>query len=176
MHYRPVCHVSQAMRESTRGSTTDSACLSARLRSGSLTTTHSARNLGFIFDEHLTFSDQISALYKSCYYHIRQLSCIRPYLDFKTASTKNGTLGDTTKDQRSPARPPPLCTRVLAVRINYSTNYSNYMAPDIVCWKASINAAIGLLSFFLSFLSLHRSQQPPMQKRAVKCIPEVHRR
>jgi len=27
--------------------------------------THSARNLGFIFDEHLTFSDQISALSKS---------------------------------------------------------------------------------------------------------------
>ena len=36
----------------------------------SLITTHSARNLGFIFDEHLTFSDQISALSKSCYYHI----------------------------------------------------------------------------------------------------------
>ena len=50
-----------------------------------LTTTHSARNLGFIFDEHLTFSDQISALSKSCYYHIRELRCIRPYLDFKTA-------------------------------------------------------------------------------------------
>jgi len=53
----------------------------------SLITTHSARNLGFIFDEHLTFSDQISALSKSCYYHIRELHCIRPYLDFKTAST-----------------------------------------------------------------------------------------
>ena len=50
-------------------------------------TTHSARNLGFIFDEHLTFSDQITALSKSCYYHIRELRCIRPYLDFKTAST-----------------------------------------------------------------------------------------
>ena len=49
-------------------------------------TTHSARNLGFIFDEHLTFSDQISSLSKSCYSHIRQLRCIRPYLDFKTAS------------------------------------------------------------------------------------------
>jgi len=24
---------------------------------------------------------------KSCYYHIRELRCIRPYLDFKTAST-----------------------------------------------------------------------------------------
>ena len=34
-----------------------------------------------------TFSDQISALSKSCYYHIREFCCIRPYLDFKTAST-----------------------------------------------------------------------------------------
>ena len=47
---------------------------------------HSARNLGFIFDEHM-FSDRISALAKSCYSHIRQLRCIRPYLDHKTAST-----------------------------------------------------------------------------------------
>ena len=31
----------------------------------SLNTTHSARNLGFIFDEHLTFSDQISSLSRS---------------------------------------------------------------------------------------------------------------
>jgi len=30
-----------------------------------LNTTHSACNLGFIFDEHLTFSDQISSLSKS---------------------------------------------------------------------------------------------------------------
>ena len=29
-----------------------------------------ACNLGFIFDEHLTFSDQISSLSKSCYSHI----------------------------------------------------------------------------------------------------------
>ena len=58
-----------------------------KIQDCSLTTTHSARNLGFIFDEHLTFSDQITALSKSCYYHIRELRCIRPYLDFKTAST-----------------------------------------------------------------------------------------
>jgi len=53
---------------------------------GSLSTTDSARNLGFIFDSHLTFSDQISSLSKSCYYHIREVRCIHPYLDFKTAS------------------------------------------------------------------------------------------
>ena len=37
--------------------------------------------------EALTFSYKISALSKSCYYHIRELRCLRPYLDFKTAST-----------------------------------------------------------------------------------------
>ena len=59
----------------------------SKIQHRSLTTTHSARNLGFIFDEHLTFSDQITALSKSCYYHIRELRCIRPYLHFKTTST-----------------------------------------------------------------------------------------
>jgi len=61
----------------------------AKIQNCTLNTTHSARNLGFIFDKHLTFSDQISALSKSCYSHeyIRELRCIRPYLDFKTANT-----------------------------------------------------------------------------------------
>jgi len=40
-------------------------------------------NLGFIFDEHLIFSDQITSLSKACYYHICQLRRIRPYLDSK---------------------------------------------------------------------------------------------
>jgi len=59
----------------------------AKIQNCTLNTTHSVRNLGFIFDEHLTFCDQISALSKSCYSHIRELRCIRPYLDFKTANT-----------------------------------------------------------------------------------------
>jgi len=52
----------------------------AKINNSSLNTTHSAQNLGFIFDEHPTFSDQISSVSKSCYYHICQLCCIRPYL------------------------------------------------------------------------------------------------
>ena len=60
----------------------------AMCNNSSLTTTHSARNLGIIFDEYFTFSDQISSVSKSSYYyHIRQLCCICPYLDTKTAST-----------------------------------------------------------------------------------------
>jgi len=59
----------------------------SKIHDSSLTTTYSARNLVLIFDEHLTFSDQISAFSKSCYYHIRELRRVRTYLDFKTAST-----------------------------------------------------------------------------------------
>ena len=59
----------------------------AKLQNISLSTTHSARKLGFIFDEHLTFSDQILSFSRSCYYHIRQLRCVRPFLNFKTANT-----------------------------------------------------------------------------------------
>jgi len=36
-----------------------------KIHNSSLNTTHSARNLGFIFNEHLTFSDQISATSKA---------------------------------------------------------------------------------------------------------------
>jgi len=59
----------------------------AQIQNSSLETFHSARNLGFIFDEHLTFSDQITYLSKAYYYHIRQLRCIRPYLDSSTTCT-----------------------------------------------------------------------------------------
>jgi len=59
----------------------------SKIDNSSLITTYSARNLGFIFDENLTFSDQISSLSRSCYSHIRQLRCISPYLDSKTATT-----------------------------------------------------------------------------------------
>jgi hypothetical protein len=45
----------------------------------------SARNLGIIFDSNLSFSNQISALTKSCYYHIRDLRRIRNCLNTETA-------------------------------------------------------------------------------------------
>jgi hypothetical protein len=47
----------------------------------------SARNLGFIFDANLTFSDQITSLSRSCFLHIRDLRRIRPSINHKTAAT-----------------------------------------------------------------------------------------
>ena len=49
----------------------DSKTNLTKIHNSSLDTSHSARSLGFSFDEHLTFSDQITALSKACYYHIR---------------------------------------------------------------------------------------------------------
>ena len=59
----------------------------SKIDNSSLNTTLSACNRGFIYDEHLTFSDQISSLLKFCYSRICELRCIHPYLDSKTAST-----------------------------------------------------------------------------------------
>jgi len=59
----------------------------AKLHDCSINITHSARSLGFVFDKHLTLSQQISVLSKSCYSHIRELRCVRPYLNYKTPST-----------------------------------------------------------------------------------------
>jgi len=76
------------------------------------TSTHSARKVGFIFDEHLTFSDQSSlqiVLLPYC-----QLRCIHPYFDTKkhlppsslplfTPSSTTATLFVTTcQSLRSP--------------------------------------------------------------------------
>jgi len=59
----------------------------SKIHTSVLDTSHSARNLGFIFDNHLTLTDQIDSLSKSCYSAICQLCCICPYLDYKAAST-----------------------------------------------------------------------------------------
>ena len=53
----------------------------------SLIIAHSARNLGFVFDEHLTLSDQTTLLSKAYCYDIRQLRRIRPYLNASTLCT-----------------------------------------------------------------------------------------
>ena len=83
--YPPICIFSS--RSPTPFRITPLVKQLTKIQNTSLNTAHSARNPGSVFGKHLTFSDQISALSKSCYSHIRQLRCIRPYLDLKTAST-----------------------------------------------------------------------------------------
>ena len=45
----------------------------------------SARNLGVIFDNNFTFRSHISVVCNSCFYHMRDLRCIRRHLDLDSA-------------------------------------------------------------------------------------------
>ena len=56
-------------------------------RLNSVPPTVSARNLGFIFDSHLTFSHQVSSVSRAVFYHTREFRRIRPVLDFDTVRT-----------------------------------------------------------------------------------------
>ena len=108
----------------------------SKIDNSSLNTTHSARNLGFIFDEHLTFCDQISSLSKSCYSHIRQLRCIRPSLDSKTASTIAASIVHSKLDY---------CVwNVLQERVYYCTKVDNVvdLKQHIVAEWAALDHSI----------------------------------
>ena len=52
-----------------------------------LTPVDSARNLGVIFDNNLTFSQHISAISKPCFHDIRDLMRIHNTIDLTTACT-----------------------------------------------------------------------------------------
>ena len=52
----------------------------------------SARNLGFIFDSDMSFSDQINSLSKSCHFHIRDIRRIRHLLPLSAATALANSL------------------------------------------------------------------------------------
>jgi len=90
------------------------------------------------FDEHLTFSDEISAISNACYYHIRQLRGIRP--DF-----------DST--QRAPL-PPPLFTPNLITAILSTTPIPKSQITRLQLIQNSLaRASLKLLNPVTSLLS-----------------------
>ena len=58
----------------------------------------SARNLGFIFDRYLSLHDQITAISKACFFHIRDLRRLRSSLNLHTASIIATSLVQTKLD------------------------------------------------------------------------------
>ena len=55
-------------------------------------TISSARNLGFIFDSDMSFTDQINSLSKSCHFHIRDIHRIRHLLPLSAATVLANSL------------------------------------------------------------------------------------
>ena len=58
----------------------------------------SARNLGFIFDSDMSFSDQINSLSKSCHFHVRDIRRIRHLLPLSTATALANSLVSSKLD------------------------------------------------------------------------------
>ena len=58
----------------------------------------SARNLGFIFDSDMSFSDQINSLSKSCHFHIRDIRRIRHLLPLSAATALANSLVSSKLD------------------------------------------------------------------------------
>ena len=58
----------------------------------------SARNLGFIFDYDMPFSDQINSVSKSCHFHIRDIRRIRHLLPLSTATALANSLVSSKLD------------------------------------------------------------------------------
>ena len=120
----------------------------AKINFCSLDTAHSARSLGFIFDKHISFSDQISALSKSCYSHIHQLRCIPPYLDHKTASTIATSIVHSKLDYCN-----SLHYNLPNAQLNRLQHILNSLALAVV--RAPKSSHINLLSNFCTDLKLN---------------------
>ena len=56
------------------------------------------RNLGFIFDSDMSFSDQINSVSKSCHFHIRDIRRIRHLLPLSTATALANSLVSSKLD------------------------------------------------------------------------------
>ena len=58
----------------------------------------SARNLGFIFDSDMSFTDQINSLFKFCHFHIRDIRRIRHLLPLSAATALANSLVSSKLD------------------------------------------------------------------------------
>ena len=87
-----------------------------------------ARNLGFLIDTNLSLDQQISAISRSCSYHLRDLRRIRSSLDFKTATTIATSLVQSKLDYCN-----SLYLNLPAYQINKLQVIQNNMARAITC-------------------------------------------
>jgi len=127
--------------------------LLAKIHNSSLDISHSARNVGFIFDKLLSFPDQITSLSKACYYHIHQLRCIRPYLDSSTACTIATSIVHSKLDYSN-----SLYYKLPKSQLSRHQTIQNSLARTVV---KLLSPVISLPSYALSTLSAVTLAQPP---------------
>ena len=87
-----------------------------------------ARNLGFILDENLACDHQLSAVTRSCNYHLRDLRRIRHTLDFNTACTVATALVHSKLDYCN-----SLYLNIPAYQLHRLQSIQNSMARAVSC-------------------------------------------
>ena len=87
-----------------------------------------ARNLGILIDNNICFDQQISALSRSCSYHLRDLRRIRSTLNFNTATTIATSLVQSKLDYCN-----SLYLNLPSYHINKLQIIQNNMARAITC-------------------------------------------
>src|SRR5688572_4584634 len=64
----------------------------------SITPASSVKNLGVVFDEHLSFHEHITKVSQACFFHVRDLRRIRPFLTLAAAATIGSALVQSKLD------------------------------------------------------------------------------
>ena len=86
----------------------------------------SARNLGFIFDSDMSFTDQINSLSKSCHFHIRDIRRIRHLLPLFAATALANSLASSKLDYCN-----SLCNGISQSNLNKIQRIQNTLAPVV---------------------------------------------
>ena len=109
----------------------------------------------------LSNHNQISALSKACFYHIRDLRRIRPYIDLETSST--------------------IATALVHSKLNYCNTICSYLglSETKLCrlqliqtcsWsRGSKHQTLGVLADW----DLHQTKVHPRLRNACQCIPDT---
>ena len=64
----------------------------------SITPVSSVRYLGVVFDKHLSFHEHITKVSQACFFHVRYLRRIRPYLTLEVVATIGAALVQSKLD------------------------------------------------------------------------------
>ena len=117
----------------------------------------SARNLGFIFDSDMSFSDQINSVSKSCHFHIRDIRRIRHLLPLSTATALANSLVSSKLDYCN-----SLYSGISQTNLNKLQRIQNSLARVITNTSKYINTSHQHSKNYTGFLSNKESTTKPV--------------
>ena len=107
---------------------------SLRVRYENVPLSSSARSLGVIFDDNMSFDAHLSYLCKSSFYHLRNISKIRKYLNKESAAT--------------------IVHAFVTSKLDYCLVKLDYYLAKLDCYLAKLDCYLAKLDCYLACLSI----------------------